>query len=519
MKLLPTQHPDNAAIRHVVEAGLFDLTGQPIPHLVKNLAIPAGTGFFFNTMFNVVDTWYGGLVSSEALAAMTLCFPLFFIIIAVGAGISAGATSLIGHALGANEGATARHYASQTISFALVHGILLTLVGIYAAPHVLSMMGASGNYLALAQSYLTAIYWGASFFILNHAINALLVASGDTRSFRNLLIAGFLLNLGLDPWFLFGGFGLPPFGLAGIAGATVVVQGGGALYLFLRAAKTGLLQGVSAKDIIPSGRAFVNLARLGLPASLNMLTVAIGFFVITWFMGRFSTAAVAAYGIATRIEQTVMLPVMGLNIATMALVARNFGARRIDRVIETFRVAICAGLVITLACTVGVWLLAPDLLRIFTADPAVASVGARYLRIEALVFCAYIILYISVSALQGLQRPLYPLGIGLYRQLAAPSHHLSPPRLQTGLGPSRYLVGNRRRQLERRPLHHFLRGNNATESFRHKDRIVTFSRACRRAERCSNLRQGSRAWQKASAAKRAAKRAAISGDTNEFQSF
>ena len=202
--------------------------------------------------------------------------------------------------------------------------------------------------------------------------------------------------------------------------ATVVVQGGGALYLFSRAARTGLLRDVSATDFRPSGRAFVNLTRLGFPASLNMLTVAVGFFVITWFMGRFSTAAVAAYGIATRIEQTVMLPVMGLNIATMALVARNFGARRIDRVIETFRVAICAGLVITLICTVCVWLLAPGLLRIFTSDPAVASVGARYLRIEALVFCAYIILYISVSALQGLQRPFYPLGIGLYRQLAAP---------------------------------------------------------------------------------------------------
>ena len=138
-----------------------------------------------------MDTWYGGLVSSEALAAMTLCFPLFFIIIAVGAGFPPGATSLIGHALGASEDARARHYASQTISFALVHGILLTLGGIYAAPHVLSMMGASGSYLALAQSYLTAIYWGASFFILNQAINALLVASGDTPAFETSLSPAF----------------------------------------------------------------------------------------------------------------------------------------------------------------------------------------------------------------------------------------------------------------------------------------------------------------------------------------
>ena len=216
----------------MVGNGVFDLTEEPIPRLVKGLAIPAGTGFFFNTMFNVVDTWFAGLISSEALAAMTLCFPLFFIIISVGSGISAGATSLIGHALGAGEDASARHYAGQTISFALIHGMLLTLGGITAGPYILSMMGASGNYLLLAQSYLTAIYWGASFFVLNHAINAILTASGDTRGFRNLLITGFVVNLALDPWFLYGGFGMPRFGLTGIAWATIVVQGGGAVFFF-----------------------------------------------------------------------------------------------------------------------------------------------------------------------------------------------------------------------------------------------------------------------------------------------
>lgn len=412
---------DANAVVMATANGFHDLTGEPIPHLVKVLAIPAGTGFFFNTMFNVVDTWYGGRISSEALAAMTVSFPLFFIIIAVGAGISGGATSLIGHALGAKSDAKARHYAFQTISFALVHGILLTFCGILTAPHILTMMGASGNYLLLARSYLNAIYWGASFFIMNQALNALLTAAGDTRGFRNLLIAGFFFNLGLDPWFLFGGFGIPPLGLAGIAWATVLVQGGGMVYLFLRATRTGLLKGFTPTHLVPSLRAYLDLARLGFPASLNMLTVALGFFIITWFIGRFSHAAVAAYGVATRIEQTVMLPIMGLNIATLALVARNFGARRFDRVKETVRIAIATGLAITMASTVLVWLLAPELFRIFTSDPEVAAIGTRYLRIEALVFSAYIILYISVATLQGLQRPYYPLGIGLYRQFAAPA--------------------------------------------------------------------------------------------------
>ena len=219
------QNPEPTTTRDT--AGLHDLIAEPVPLLVKALAIPAGTGFFFNTMFNVVDTWYGGLISSDALAAMTLCFPLFFIIIAIGAGISAGATALIGHALGAGNHDKARHYAFQTISFALGHGILITFGGILAGPAILRMMGASGEYLALAIGYLNAIYWGASFFILNHAFNALLTAAGDTRSFRNLLIAGFLVNLGLDPWFLFGGLGLPPWAFPGLPGRLSSFRGAG----------------------------------------------------------------------------------------------------------------------------------------------------------------------------------------------------------------------------------------------------------------------------------------------------
>jgi putative MATE family efflux protein len=295
-------------------------------------------------------------------------------------------------------------------------------------------MGATGSYLQMAVDYLNAIYCGATFFILNQALNAMLTASGDTRGFRNLLISGFFLNLLLDPWFLFGGFGLPPLGLPGIAWATVLVQVGGTIYLFQRAWRTGCLSGLSPGKLVPSRDAYFSLARLGFPASLNLLTVAVGFFIITWFMGRFSHAAVAAYGIATRIEQTVLLPVMGLNIATLALVARNFGARRYDRVRDTYRFALTSGLAITIATTILVWLLSPQLVRLFTSDTAVTSVGARYLRIESLGFAAYIILYICVSTLQGLQRPYYPLGIGIFRQFIAPAALFPLLAYRFGLG-------------------------------------------------------------------------------------
>ncbi|HEY5522603.1 MAG TPA: MATE family efflux transporter, partial [Desulfuromonadaceae bacterium] len=201
-----------------------DLTSAPIPQLVRRLAIPAGTGFFFNTMFNVVDTWYGGRLSTSALAAMSLSFPVFFLILAIGSGVSNGATTMIGNALGRKDHEEARRYLSQSLSFALLHALCLTAAGLAFAPHIFMLMGARGEYLSHALSYMNVIFAGSSFFMLNYVMNAILNSHGNTMAYRNFLIGGFFLNLVLDPWFMYGGAGFPALGLAGIALATVFIQ-------------------------------------------------------------------------------------------------------------------------------------------------------------------------------------------------------------------------------------------------------------------------------------------------------
>lgn len=387
---------------------------------MRRLALPVGIGFFFNTMFNVVDTWYAGQLSTQAVAAVSLSFPLFFLIIAVGSGISTGATALIGHALGADRREEAELYAAQTISFGLLHGLLLTMFGWLATPAIFRLMGAEGEYLSLSVSYMGAMFFGSAFFVANQSHNAILNASGDTRSFRNFLVVAFILNLIYDPWFIYGGFGLPPLGLAGIAWGTVTIQAIGTIYLHHRARRTGLLGGLGWRGFVPRRAMYRELARLGLPSSLTMLTVAIGIFVITWYVGRFGHQAMAAYGIATRIEQIALLPVMGLNVATLTLVAQNFGARQYDRVRETIRAALGNGIILMCLGTLLVFIFAEPLMRFFTADVTVIAIGREYLRIAAFLFHAYVILYIISFALQGLQRPRFPLLLGFFRQFLAP---------------------------------------------------------------------------------------------------
>ena len=398
-----------------------DLTSAPIPQLVRRLAIPAGTGFFFNTMFNVVDTWYGGQLSTSALAAMSLSFPVFFLILAIGSGVSTGATALIGNALGRKDNEEARRFLSQSLSFALLNSLFLTVAGLSLAPHIFMLMGARGEYLSLALSYMNVIFAGSSFFLLNYVMNAILNSHGNTLAYRNFLIGGFFLNLALDPWFMYGGAGLPALGLSGIALATVFVQCLGVFYLFSQLSKTGSMPSFALADLRPRWSYFRELFRQGYPSAMNMMTVSLGIFIITWFVGRFGEHAVAAYGIGTRIEQIALLPVMGLNISTLALTAQNFGAGRVDRIRETVKVSLRYGVLLATTGTVAALLYGRQLMGFFTTDRSVIDAGVGFLAVEAYVLPAYVLLYISVSAMQGIKMPLFGLIIGLYRQIAGPA--------------------------------------------------------------------------------------------------
>jgi putative MATE family efflux protein len=396
------------------------LTIEPIPVLIRKLAVPASVGFFFNTMFNAVDTYFGGLISTQALAALSLSFPVFFIIIAMGSGLSSGTTAVIANTLGASETHAARVLSLQAITLALLLSGILTAIGWQASPMLFSLLGASQVYLHDCLTYMHTIFAGTVFFLCAYACNAILNALGDTRSFRNFLICGFFANVILDPWFIFGGLGIPAMGIFGLAFSTVLIELMGSLYLAGRVWRTGILAGSAWKDFFPLPGPMTTIIRQGLPASLSMLTVGLGIFVITYFISAFGKEAVAAYGIAVRIEQIVLLPAIGLSVATLTLVAHSNGAGLYDRITQTIATALKFGGICMALGGLAVFLLARSCMRIFTQDPSVIDIGATYLRIDALALFAYVILSVHIAALQGIKRPGFAVLIGLARQIIAP---------------------------------------------------------------------------------------------------
>lgn len=397
-----------------------DLTTRPIPEVIRQVAVPASVGFFFHTMFNVVDTIWAARISTEAAAALALSLPVYFIITAMSAGIGTGSTALMGAALGAKDRKQAALIAVQMLSFGIGMSLILAWFGLTLSPYIFGWLGAEGQYLETCLSYMNPIFAFNAVTVGIYLFNAVLQSQGDTRSLRNVLCFTAALNVALDPWFIYGGFGIPAMGLEGVAWATVLLQFLGAIYLGIKARRTGLIKTNGGRNLIPHLKLYGEIARQGFPAALNNMTIALGFFVIFKFVSMFGPEASAAYGIATRIDQIVLLPTIGLGTAALTISAQNYGAGKIDRIRESLKKNLFYGAAMLLPLSVPIFLFAEPLMRLFTADPAVVAIGAEYLRIDAFTLYGYVMIFVPTSALQGMKRPQFAIWLGISRQVIAP---------------------------------------------------------------------------------------------------
>jgi putative MATE family efflux protein len=397
------------------------LTTAPVPKLLLSIAIPASIGFFFNTMYNVVDTWVAGQISGEALAALSLTFPVFFIIIAVSYGVGTGVTALISNELGAQQLSGAKRYATQALSFGLITSLILAIAGYFISPVLFKLLGADGVYLATALAYMQPVFLGSVFLSMTTILSGVLNAIGDTKSFRNVLIFGFFVNLFLSPMLAFGWLGLPALGIFGIAIATIFTNFLGSVYLFRKVWQTELLETDNLwAHLLPQRKAFTDIATQGFPASFSMMTIAIGSFVITYFVSQYGGNAVAGYGAALRIEQIVLIPGIGINIAVLTLIGQNNGAKRFDRIREIITVGLKYVLLINTVGAILIFFGARYLLKIFTDITEIVAFGSEYLVIAAFISWAYGIIFITDSVLRGLKKPLFPLILGTVRQAVIP---------------------------------------------------------------------------------------------------
>jgi putative MATE family efflux protein len=295
---------------------MIDLTQGSLWAHLKKLAIPASTGFFFNTMYNVVDTFWAGRLSTDSLAALSLNFPLFMLAMALGIGFSAAAGALLANSLGSGDERKAKKCHVQTITLAAYLSLVGALLLFFLLRPIFLLLNGEGKVLSGALSYGRIIVFGMPFLNLAPVVGAGLASRGDTVTYRNALIAGFLLNIGMDPLFMY----VFDMAEAGIALATVIIQVLTMFYMIVRLIKEGGLTGIENSDFILRKEYVVEIIQQAVPATANFLTMSLGTFVITWFISIFGRDTVAAYGAAVRVEQIALVPTVGLNTALTAMV-------------------------------------------------------------------------------------------------------------------------------------------------------------------------------------------------------
>ncbi|HIC43218.1 MAG TPA: MATE family efflux transporter [Sulfurimonas sp.] len=396
----------------------LDLTQGDIKNQIKTLAIPSSIGFFFHTIYNVTDTYFAGLISTQALSALTLSFSIFFMVIAFASGMSEAVTALVGNALGSKDKEYASHITLNSLVFALILTLGVTLTGLASASFLMQVLGANASYLQESLAYINIILYGSIFFVFSFFLNAILNSVGDTKSFRNILIFSSLVNVVLDYWFVLGGLGLEPQGIQGIAFATVLTEFISCIYLFYKVQKTPLL--LSEKPFHLDMKVFKELLYQGIPPSANLVLMAGGIFIITYFAAQHGQDVIAAFGVGMRVEQIALMPSIGLNVAVLAIISQNNGAKNYKRIHETLNAAMFYGGVLSFGGLVLLLVAAEPLMELFTKDPQVIHEGVVYIRVEAFILYSFVIIFVHIAMLQGIKKPGFIICISIFRQIVAP---------------------------------------------------------------------------------------------------
>ncbi|MEM7547020.1 MAG: MATE family efflux transporter [Pseudomonadota bacterium] len=396
-----------------------DLTqGSLVTHLIAMVG-PAALGMVFSTLYNVVDTFYAGWISTDAQAGLSVSFSVFMILTSIGFGLSQGASALIGGAIGARKADDAKATAAQALVFAALLGVTLAMVGVAITSTALTLLEAPPGVFDAADSYLRLLFLGLPGFLIGFTANGILTAQGDTKSNRNAQLAAFLANLALNPLLIYGIAGVPGLGFDGIAISTALIQTCVALWLTRRALATDAMSGASANDARPTAKVIAALTRQGAPASFAMIVMMFGMLIIQSHLQPFGAPAIAGYGIAFRVEQLILLPILSISFSVMPMVAQNYGAEDYDRVQQAVTMAASAALACAIAGAIVLALGGVAVTSLFTSDEATIAAGASYLRLAALMMPAYAFMFILTALFQGLRRPIWSVVIGLYRQVAA----------------------------------------------------------------------------------------------------
>ena len=387
-----------------------------------SLAIPIMFGMGIQTLYNLVDMIFIGRLGGQSIAGIAFNMPLFFLVLGLTMGLGTGVTASIARFIGQNNKKEADNSAEHAIFMAVVISLFLSSLGLLFGERILSLFGAEGEILSIGWEYLHVMCFGMPFMIFSGFFRSILAGEGDMKLPMMVAGLGTVLNIILDPIFIFDlenygglGFGL---GVAGAAMATVISQViVFCVFIYMLFVKEHSYITFRLKDFSFSSDIIWDIVKVGLPASLSMVVMAIGQGVFNKILIHFSADTVAAYQVAGRLDMLVFLPIFSIAASLTTLVGMFFGAKEYNILRFTIKYGIISAFCITVLSSVLIYLFADLAVGFFTDDEFIISIAVTFLKLFAFVYPLISIGITTGRVLQGLGKGLPVLVITIVRVL------------------------------------------------------------------------------------------------------
>ena len=386
------------------------------PHLV-NMTVPILFGIAMMMAQSLIDAWFLGKVGDRALAAFSFGFPILMVITSVAIGLGAGTSSVVARAIGSGDHRRARRLSTDSLLLSFLITATLAAIGILTIDPLFKLLGAPADMIPMIRSFMTILYCGVPFLVVGMVGTSSMRATGDTGLPGKLMMAGALLNVILDPIFIFGIGPVPAMGLNGAATAALMARGAmflGTIYFMVRRLD---MVSFNKPDPAELRRSWRDILHVGLPAAGTNAIIPIAMTFITAMIARYGPEAVAGFGVASRIESLVLVIFYALSSVIGPFVGQNLSAGKESRIQEALR--LCAvfcmgcGLLIALLLAVA----AGHVPELFSQNPAVTDVTRLFLWIAPISYGAYGVVMDMNAAFNGLGKPMPAVYISVTRMM------------------------------------------------------------------------------------------------------
>lgn len=386
-----------------------------IPKLLFQVSFPIVVSMFIQSMYNLVDSFYIGKINEDAFTAISIAFPIQNIMIGIAVGTGVGMNSLISRYLGEKNYEKSNRTAETGLALAIIYGIILLILSRFLPRPFLSAQTTDENIIAYGIEYLQIVMGFSMGVFIQIFLERTLQSTG--RSIFTMLtqLIGAVLNIILDPIFIFGYFGIPAMGVKGAAIATVMGQIIGALFGCFFEYKFN--EEITIKKPVLDLDIVKGIYVVGVPSMITITIQSFTIYVLNKMLSAISTSAIAALGAYFKVQSFVFMPIFGVNNGLVPIVAYNYGAKNKERIIKAIKLAFITVTFMMIFVSAIIMIFPREILGIFSAGDKMLEIGIPMLRICALSYIFAGISIVGTAVFQAFGNGILTLFDSILRQI------------------------------------------------------------------------------------------------------